>query len=371
MQATNMTKIAKLDRNMQIKKAAANLAWHDVRRWGLEGKGWDDTEEYFDRLPRAARKIVRPPVWELSRMSAGMAVRFKTNADAISARYELTNPNQVFAHMPPTAHSGADLYGRDHAGQWRWVGIARPATSPVEVTIISGLDGNSREYMLYLPLYNGVKRLEIGVPAGSSFKGLRPRAARPLVFYGTSILQGGCASRPGMVWTSILGRWFDMPTVNLGFSGNGKMDLEMARLLSRLDARIYVLDCLPNMQAQDVPERAEKFIRILRRARRRTPILLVEDRTFANAPFVAVRRQRQASLRRALQEVYGKLLAAGMTNLYYATGADLFGGDGEATVDGSHATDLGFYRQARALQPVLSGILADTPALNMGAGLGV
>ncbi len=357
-----MTKIAKLDRNMQVRQADANLKWRDVRKWGVEGKGWTDTEGYFDRLPRAARKIVRPPVWELSRMSAGLAVRFKTNAEAISARYELTNPNQAFDHMPLTAHSGADLYGRDHAGQWRWVGIARPAKSPVEVTIISGLDGNSREYMLYLPLYNGVKRLEIGVPAGSSFKGLRPRAARPLVFYGTSILQGGCASRPGMVWTSILGRWFDLPAINLGFSGNGKMDLELARLLAQIDAQIYVLDCLPNMQAQDVRDRAEKFIKILRRARRQIPILVVEDRTYANTPFLANHRKRHAQSRRALQEVYGKLLAGGMPHLYYATGADLFGGDGEATVDGSHATDLGFYRQARALQPVLSGILADTPA---------
>ncbi len=357
-----MTKIAKLDRNMQIQKAADNLTWRDVRQWGVEGKGWSNTEGYFDRLPRAARKIVRPPVWELSQMSAGLAVRFETNAPAISVRYQVTKPDQFFAHMAPTAHSGADLYGRDAAGVWRWVGIARPAKFPVEVAMISGLDGDPREYMLYLPLYNGVQTMEIGVPADAAFKGLRPRAARPMVFYGTSILQGGCASRPGMVWTSILGRWFDMPTVNLGFSGNGRMDLELARLLAQIDARIYVLDCLPNMQAQDVLDRAEKFIKILRRARRQTPILLVEDRTFANAPFQANWRKRHAQSRRALQEVYGKLLAAGIPHLHYATGADLFGGDGEATVDGSHATDLGFYRQARALQPVLSGILEDTPA---------
>ena len=99
------------------------------------------------------------------------------------------------------------------------------------------------------------------------------------------------------------------------------------------------------------------------RARRRTPILLVEDRTYANATFVANHRQRHAQARRALQEVYGRLLAAGIPHLHYATGADLFGGDGEATVDGSHATDLGFYRQARALQPIISGILSDTPAV--------
>lgn len=356
-----MSSIAKLDRNMQIAQAAVDLKWRNIEKWGVEGKGWKQTESYFDRLPAAAKKVVRPPVWELSLMTAGMATRFQTNAGQISVRYKLRFPTLASHHMAATGYSGADLYGRNARGQWQWVGIARPNKQEVETQIVGGLDGQMREYMLYLPLYNGVTAFEIGVPPRARFTGLSPRTAKPLVFYGTSILQGGCASRPGMVWPSILGRWFDRPVINLGFSGNGRMDLELASLMAKLDARIYVLDCLPNMNADSVRERAEKFIKILRRASRGAPIVLVEDRTRSNAPFAPKAFQTQTESRQALHRVFSKLVAGGMQDLYYVTGDHLFGDDYEGTVDSSHATDLGFFRQAQAIKPVLENILCGLP----------
>src|SRR5205085_2015483 len=140
-----------------------------------------------------------------------------------------------------------------------------------------------REFLLYLPLYNGVSSVEIGIAKGSTLaKGPArpPERQKPIVFYGTSITQGGCASRPGMVHTAILGRRLDRPVINLGFSGSGRMEPAMATLLAELDPAVYVLDCLPNMSAAEVAERMEPFVRTLRKAHPRTPIVMAEDRLY-------------------------------------------------------------------------------------------
>ena len=163
------------------------------------------------------------------------------------------------------------------------------------MTLVSGLAELEREFLLYLPLYNGVSAVEIGVPGNRELQAGAPRPAsrsKPIVFYGTSITQGGCASRPGMVHTAILGRRLDRPVINLGFSGNGLMEPEMATLLAKLDPAVFVLDCLPNMTPNLVKERVEPFVRTLRRSHPTTPIVLAEDRTYSNAPIVPESRER-------------------------------------------------------------------------------
>ena len=137
-------------------------------------------------------------------------------------------------------------------------------SAKVETTLISDLAPGEREYAAYLPLYNGIESLEIGVPAGAKFAGLAPRAEKPIVFYGTSITHGACASRPGMVHTAILGRRFDRPVINLGFSGNGRMDPAVGELLTEIDAAVYVIDCLPNMQPADVTAKCIPLVKQLR-----------------------------------------------------------------------------------------------------------
>ena len=177
------------------------------------------------------------------------------------------------------------------------------------------------------------------------------------VFYGTSITHGGCASRPGMAYPAIVGRRLDRPVVNLGFSGNGTMDASVGALMAELDAAIYVIDCLPNMGAAMVAERTGPLVRQLRSARRETSIVLVEDRTFANAALIPGHRAHHAASRAALRASYEKLKADGVTGLYYVEGEHLLGDDGEATVDASHPTDLGMLRMADALEPILRPLL--------------
>jgi len=213
-----------------------------------------------------------------------------------------------------------------------------------------------------LPLYNGVEKVEIGV--APTFRILpapdrEPAKQRPIVFYGTSITQGACASRPGMASTAIVGRKLGYSVINLGFSGNGRMEPEMAHLLAELDPVLYVIDCVPNLNATSIHERAEKFIQILRAARPETPILLSEGVNYSDAFLQNSHYETTRTSQAALREVYQKLVASGVTNIYFMYSVNQIGDDGEGTVDGIHATDLGFARQAEAFINLMTSVLTD------------
>jgi len=346
---------AKLDPAMDINKAAADgLDWHDVTTWGVEGRILPDQkrEQWFDRLPASANGSVSSNVWNLSRDSAGMMVRFKTDATAIHVHYKLKKSNLAMPHMPATGVSGVDLYARDTDGRWKWVQVAKPASQEVKAEVISGLAEGEREYAAYLPLYNGVEFLSIGVKQGSKFEGLMPRK-KSIVFYGTSITHGACASRPGMVHTAILGRRLDMPVVNLGFSGNGRMDQAVGNFLVQVDAAAFVIDCLPNMQPADVAAKCVPLVKQIREAQPETPIILVEDRRNTNDWIIPARQKFHTDNHAALQAAYQALKADGIENLHYIPGDFLYGDDTEGATDASHANDLGFMRQAEIFEPVI------------------
>jgi hypothetical protein len=347
--------VSKLDPAMGPNKDAATAVdWHDVTTWGLEGRGWENQERkrWFDRLPAKAEVQVPPAVWSLSRDSAGMMVRFQTDATAIHARYKLAKSNLAMPHMPATGVSGLDLYARDVHGNWKWVQVTKPTAQNVEQMLISDLKPGVREYAAYLPLYNGVESLEIGVPKGASFTGLKPRD-QPIVFYGTSITHGACASRPGMVHTAILGRRLNRPVINCGFSGNGRMDASVGELLTEIDAAVYVIDCLPNMNPALVTERTVPLVKQLHAARPHTPIVLVEDRRFSNDWITPGKHQFHTENHAALKKAYTELKSAGLKGLYYIPGDSLYGNDTEGSTDASHANDLGFMRQADVFEPIL------------------
>lgn len=345
----------------RLKGQTANqILWHDVQEWGVEGKGWKDTKQYFDRLPGRAEGKVRDAVWGLSRHSAGMSVRFATDSTEIWADYAVTSANLAMPHMPATGVSGLDLYAQTDDGHWQWISVVKPTQQSDQVNIISGLLPGKRNYMIYLPLYNGTASLKVGVAASRIFEPIEPRKSPPIVFYGTSITHGACASRPGMPHPSILGRRLDQPILNLGFSGNGKMEKEVGDFLCELNPAIYVIDCLPNMVESEVAERTVPLVQQLKAARPNVPIVLVEDRTYANTPFLPTRVDRHAGSRAALKAAYDSLVSAGTKKLYYIEGETLLGEDREDTTDGSHPSDLGFFRQANAFEPVLRKALQNT-----------
>jgi hypothetical protein len=335
------------------------LDWYNVTEWGVEGRAWVDEprKRWFQRLPDAAEGKVTPAVWGLSQDSAGMMVRFKTDATTIWANYVLRTDRLAMPHMPATGVSGVDLYARDDKGQWRWVNVNKPATKEIKTAIISDLAPGMREYAAYLPLFNGPDSLEIGVNAGAKFEKLAPRVEKPIVFYGTSITHGACASRPGMVHTAIIGRHFDWPVVNLGFSGNGRMDAAVGEFLVKMDPAVYVIDCLPNMGPADVRAKCPPLVKQLRAARPQTPILLVEDRRNTNSWIQPARHKHHTDNHAALRECYDALKKEGVANLHYLKGDALLGDDAEGATDGSHPNDLGFMRQAAAFEAVLKPLL--------------
>jgi hypothetical protein len=296
----------------------------------------------------------------MSRDSAGMCVRFVTDATAIRARWALTESWLYLPNITAIGKSGLDLYVKTDSG-WRWIAVGQPTAQTNSVKLVENLIPGKREYLLYLPLYNGTEFVELGVPPDATLSKAGPwgpGVRKPIVFYGTSILQGLSASRPGMVHSAILGRRFNWPTINLGFSGQGKMEPEIADLLAELDPSIYVLDCLPNMVANEIKERVEPFVHKLRAAHPDTPILLVEDRTMQDAFLVSGRLEYYHQKDRAeLKAAYERLQKEGVGKLGYIEGEHLFGNDGEGSVDGSHPSDLGFMRQAEIFAGTLGPLL--------------
>jgi len=332
--------------------ADGKTVWYDGQTLPLEGRAFNDTQSFYDRLPARAQSNVTSSVWGLSHHSAGMALRFVSDAGTFKLRWAVRNAGLAMPHMPATGVSGLDIYQRTPEG-WRFVKNGRP--SAVTNVMDFGLAPDT-ECMVYLPLYNGTALLEVGIPKGKTISAPPPRKggiAKPIVFYGTSITHGGCASRPGMAFTAIAGRLLDAPVVNLGFSGSGKMEMAMCDLLAEIDASAYVLDCVWNMNDALIGERAEPFIRALRERHPATPILLAEDcNVFGRAP---------TSKALVLRGIYDKLKgenAALWANLHYLEAKDMLGHDGEGTVDGCHPNDLGMMRQGMVYGQALKKIFS-------------
>jgi len=337
------------------------IVWYDACLFAVEGQGWPEfeLEDSFDRLPLKAKGVVRNPVWNLGKFSAGLCVRFRTDTSAIHARWILSQPQLQKPHMPATGVSGLDLYVKDDQEEWKWLATGMPEALENQVELIRELPVQMREYCLYLPLYNGVKEVYLGISKEARCES-SPRSegqSQAILFYGSSITQGASASRCGMTYPAILGRRLNRPVLNLGFSGNGKMEEDVVELLAELDPVIYVIDCLPNMKEDEVTRHVKPLVMRLRQARPRTPIVLAEDRAYGYAFLVSSARQRNETNRAALRKVFDELVNEGIPELYYLPGETQLGEDNLATVDGSHPTDLGFMRMADAFEKVLAPIL--------------
>jgi lysophospholipase L1-like esterase len=204
----------------------------------------------------------------------------------------------------------------------------------------------NREFKVWLPLYDGITNIEIGIDSLASIEKPAFSTKLPIVFYGTSITQGGCASRPGMAYPSIISRKMDVDCINLGFSGNGKMEEAVVDVIGGIKASFYVIDCLPNMSVAEVKERVSTLAQSLRSRNTNTPIVFVENIEYSKIFYEEATRKLIQDKNEALKTEFEKLKKAGMKNLYFISAKNAIGADNEATVDGVHLTDLGFMRMA-------------------------
>jgi lysophospholipase L1-like esterase len=332
--------------------APKDTVWYDAKDFPIEGRGWQNPqmESVFDRLPAKAAKMVRPPVWNLAHNTAGLSIRFTTKADSFFIKWSLRDSALSMNHMPATGVSGIDIYYKKN-GSWFYLETGRP--SKVKRNIVKifkpAKETGTEEYLVNFPLYNGVRELLIGLAPEFSLEKCSPVNKKPVVIYGTSIAQGGCASRPGMAYSSIISRRMNQPVINLGFSGNGRLDIEICELISELDPALYVIDCMRNLTTEQVKNLTEPFLRLLRKNKPGVPILLI-DQTDFRMDFPNERSDM-------LYSFYKKLAGEGDKNIYYLEGNNLLGKDGEGTVDGTHPTDLGFSRMADVIQKKFEEIL--------------
>jgi lysophospholipase L1-like esterase len=350
---------------------AAAQAAHDERWWNparnafpvVEGQGWHEGLAHpYDRLPERAQKTVREVVWHLSEQSAGLIIRFRTDAREIRVRYTVSRPKHLgMPHMSPTGVSGLDLYAVDKNGGWQWCGGRYSFGDTITYRFTSLPRDYAREYHLYLPLYNGVKWLEIGVPDTARLSPLPLSPDKPVVVYGTSIAQGACASRPGRAWTAILGRLLHRPVVNLGFSGNGQLEASVVSLLTELDPELYLIDCLPNMSRfpyDTVRERMIRTVRTLREKRPHVPVVIAADADGNIGSLNLEKDSTYARVNRAGLSAFTELKSEGLSGIYFLPAAAV-GLGMESTVEGTHPNDYGMQQYALAYEKMIRDILQE------------
>lgn len=334
---------------------ATGPVWHDASEFPLFGKITDKTSGRYERLPAHYEGVSREPVWELGRNSAGLYIRFRSNSPEIWLKWEPLF-NMTMSHMADTGTKGLDLYALAEDG-WRYMRCVRMPEGKTSYEVCIQCDAVEREYMLYLSLYDGVKSLSIGVKEGYEIDQPikhTPRAEKPVIMYGSSLLQGGCCSRPGMAYTNILARRLDREVINLGFSGNAKIDFEIAEYMASYpDPGVFVLEYVPNSSADLIDEKAEQFFWIIRKAHPDVPIVFTQTPNYPRCYFNSRQRELVAKRNEAQRRVYEKVRKAGEKKVYYIYSDGALGEDGEATVDGSHFTDLGMMRYVDHILPTI------------------
>lgn len=334
-----------------IQSTTETITWIDALTLGVAGRGWPDPGSPYSRLPSHARSLAPRPVWTHSRHSAGLGICFTTDSGSLSARWHVGYRVRV-AHMPLTGLAGVDLYALSPQG-FRWVATGFPGDSAQnESLLFCGKEKKQETFMLYLPLFVPVKRVEIGIDKHAAIAPHpigKKENLLPLCFYGTSLTQGASASRPGMAYPAIVGRWARRPIINLGFSSCGRMEVELAHILAELEVSLYVLDCMPNMTAEMIVERTVPFVRALKEKRPDTPILLCECVRYQNAWFLKERLETYMLKNLALKEQYRTLTEdLHYRGLHYLKEVEFMASDTECSVN-NHATDLGMMRYARAV----------------------
>jgi len=338
--------------------ARQHLSFPDSRL-EVHGLPWfSEDKPSLRRLPLRLKDRFRPPVWDLAQQPSGGRIRFRTDSTTVG----LVAENPYFSnmhHMPSVGENGFDLYvGSDYVGS-AWPDSAGRITKEWRV----GRDRKMRDITLYLPLYKPVTVREVSLDADARLEPAMPyKVRKPIVYYGSSITQGGCASNPGGSCQAILGRRLDADFVNLGFSGNGLGEPALAEAICELDPACVVLDFWGNPSAEQYAAALPDFVEILRRKFPRVPILVTSPFYFPGEETGEDLTRAQSAKRRTARLLVEQRRKAGDRRILFVDGLKMLNkGQAVGLVDGVHCNSLGFYFNAHGLEPFLRKALKWSP----------
>ena len=329
------------------------------------GRAWNtEIGKSFYRFPDRFKSAMPKNVWGLSRQSAGLMVRFRTTSSNIQVKYTIAREGG-YKNMAPLCHGGIDLYATDADGRTHWIGnhmgwkYADTITITYKDIKAPCFAHRGLEYQLYLPPYSETTSLKVGVDDGCEFVFLHQSAERPIVVYGSSIVQGASPSRPGLMWTNILQRETDYPVVNLGFSGSALMEAPLFEAMSEIDARVFILDPMPNSHGlgDEIFKRMTWGVHKLRE-KSQAPILLVESSSSCDSVYKPDLYRKYRNGDAMLRKAYEHLKAEGVQQLFYLTHQELGLGE-ESWIEGVHPNDLGNREYADAYKKKLAEILSE------------
>jgi hypothetical protein len=329
------------------------MNWMDFPNDGLSvhGLAWFEEDRALSRLPKRLKDTFRPPVWELAQCPAGGRVIFCADSRHVGLRAKVAD-NSVMNHITRIGESGFDIYVDGN-----FMGSTAPnAEGKIEVEWEIQKSPKLRNITIHMPLYKAVTLEQIGLDEGAAIKEYKPFALpKPVVYYGTSITQGGCASTPGTTYQDFISRRLNVDFVNLGFSGNGHGEPELARAINEIDCSCIVVDHWANM-GHNYGENLPVFVGELRKAHKDVPIIIV-------GPFYFCRDDLDDSLhveqRKAGEDFVKKMTREGDRNIHFFDGRKMISRETSfGLVDGVHCNSLGFYLAANGLAPVLKRVLS-------------
>ena len=304
-----------------------------------------DRKHPFQRLPQKYKKTVREEVWDLSENSAGVSILFSSDTANLSVKW-LVKHDLSMNHMTDAGIKGIDLYTKRN-NNWYYTNTCLPNGKENEQILFENIEQKNREYCLFLPLYDTLIDMRIGLDDDSSIENITFQN-KPLVFYGTSITEGGCASRPGLAHTNIISRELGYECINLGFSGNGHLENSVGAIMSDIDASLYVVECMYNVDKKMINQKTRSLIKAIRANpnSKNTPIVFMEqaviDIGHINTEFISSVMEKNEELNRQIQESMNE----GEKDLFIIKHNRAIDEDSEPTVDGIHFNDLGFQRYA-------------------------
>lgn len=351
-----MADISTIDKNLQIAEAFGrdDIVLRDVRNAPFAIRGVFYEGDRFRRMPKAIAKTVNEGVLHLSAHTSGGRIFFSTDSECIALT--CTRPEfWAMGHMARTGNGGFTLYER-RGGRWVYRATFVPPATAKGFSSIVDLGGKDmRELMLQMPLYAPISSLLVGISDGSELRACETLYTRekPVVFYGSSITQGGCASSAGSDYAGRVSRYFDTDYINLGFSGSAKGESAMMEYIAGLEMSCFVYDYDYNAPDAEHLERTHyRGYLTVREAQPELPIIMMSSPNYDRIGGDVPKR------RNVIAASYEKALASGDKNVYFIDGAEVFTtfNTDECTVDGIHPNDLGFWRMAEAVKDVLEKI---------------